>query len=66
MTYLALAKGPEIHAHADQVINARVRALIQQQRRQTADWVDDKTGLDATMHGSARKQPRDRIFPGET
>ena len=65
MTYFALAKGPEIHAHAHEVIYARVRALVQQQRGQTADGVDDEAGLDAAMHASAR-EPRERIFPGET
>lgn len=65
MTYLALTKSPEIHAHPDQVVNAWVRALIQQQRGQTADRVDNQTGLDAAMHGSAG-EPRERVFPGET
>lgn len=65
MAYLALAKSPEIHAHANEVINARVRALIEQQRGQTADWINDETGLDAAMHGGAG-EPGKRVLPGKT
>ena len=65
ITDLALTKSPEIHSHADEIINARVRALVQQQRGETADGVDDKTRLDAAMHGSSRK-PGERVFPCET
>ncbi|MCJ1471027.1 hypothetical protein MMC07_009675 [Pseudocyphellaria aurata] len=65
MAHLALAKGPEIYAHANEVINARICALVEQQRGQTADWVDDETGLDATMHGGVG-EPGKWILPGET
>ena len=47
---LALAKTPEVNAHPDDVIEPRIRALVQQQRRQAAQGVDEQSGFDAPMH----------------
>lgn len=63
---LALAVGPEIHAHANQVVHPRVRALVQQQCAEAGQRVDGQPGLDAPMHGRFReREQRDRPFPGE-
>ncbi len=64
-TYLPFAKRPEIHPQADQVIDPRIGALIQQQRHQAADGIYDQPGLDAPVHGAAGDE-RQRPFPGET
>ena len=49
--HLAFAETPEIHAHADDVVQPRVRALVQQQRCQAAQRVDEQSGFDAAVHG---------------
>lgn len=51
--HLPLAKRPEIRPHADQIVDARVRALVQQQRRQRAERVDDEAGFHAAVHHAA-------------
>ncbi len=48
--HFALAETPEVNAHADYIVEPRVRALVQQQRRQAAQWVDEQAGFDAAMH----------------
>lgn len=61
---LAFAEAPKVHAHADDVIEPRVRALVQQQRGQAAQRVDEQPGFDAPVHrrqgrrGSARRSRR--------
>lgn len=68
--HLALAKGPEVHAHADDVVEARVRALVQQQRRQAAQGVDEQSGFDAPVHrrqgrrGPGRRSRRGAVGAG--
>ena len=47
---LAFAETPEVNAHADYIIDAGVRALVQQQRRQAAQWVDEQSGFYAPVH----------------
>ena len=52
-TYLALTKRPEIHAHAHQIVDGRIRGLIQQDGHQGAERVKGQPRLDAAMDGRA-------------
>lgn len=47
---LALGETPEINAHADDVVEPRVGALVQQQRGQAAQRVDEQSGFDTPVH----------------
>ena len=60
-----MAIGPEIDSHAYQVIDGRVRALIQQDGGKGADRVDDQSRLDAPVD-RGRREPIQRPFPRET
>lgn len=62
--HLPLTKRPEIHPHAHQIIDARVRALVQQQRRQRAERVDDEAGFHAAVHHAAGDEGG-WVFPAE-
>lgn len=70
-THLALTVGPEIDTHPDEVVDPRVRPLVQQQRRQRTQRVHDQPRLDAPMHdrlgkpGGARQRYVERPFPSE-
>ena len=46
-------EGPEVHANPHQVIDARVRGLIQQQRRQCRKRIDDQPHLHGAVHDGA-------------
>lgn len=63
---LALAISPKIYPHPDQIIYPRIRALVQQQRTQTGQWVHSQPCLDAPMHACSRElEYRKGPFPGE-
>ncbi len=63
---LALAVRPEVDAHADQVVDARVRALVQQQRAQAGERVDGQPRLDTPVHGRLGEGEQGKgPFPGE-
>lgn len=49
-THLALTVGPEIDSHPHKVVDAWIRALVQEQRRQRTQWVYDQPRLDTPMH----------------
>lgn len=52
--HFPFAETPEVNAHAYYIIKSRIRALIQQQRCQTAQRVDEKAGFYAAMHRRQR------------
>lgn len=63
---LALAVSPEVDAHADEVVDARVGALVQQQGAQAGQGVDGQAGLDAAVHGGGGEgEERHGPLPGE-
>ena len=47
----AFAEGPEVDAHAEDVVDARVRGLVEEERRKGAEGVDEEAGFDAAVHG---------------
>ena len=49
--HLPLAEAPEVDAHADEVVQARVRGLVQEEGGEGAERVDEEPGLDAAVHG---------------
>jgi hypothetical protein len=61
---LALAVGPEVRNHADDVVQAGVGALVEKQGAERTDGVDDQAGLDGAVQSSAGEK-RERPFPGE-
>lgn len=46
-----LAEAPKVHAHADDVVETRVGALIKEQGGEGAEGVDEEAGFDAAVHG---------------
>lgn len=48
---LAFAEPPEVYPHADDVVESRVRALVEEQRGEGAEGVDEEAGFDAAVHG---------------
>lgn len=53
---LAFAETPEINAHADDVVEPGVGALVQQQRGQAAQRVHEQSGFDAPVHRRQRRR----------
>lgn len=49
--HLALAKSPEINGYAHEVVDARVRALVEEERGEGAEGVDDQAGFHAAVEG---------------
>ena len=49
--HLPFAESPEINPHTDDVVQSRIRALIQQQREESVERVDEQAGFDAAVHG---------------
>ena len=49
--HLPLAEAPEVNAHADDVVQSRVRGLVQEERGEGAERVDEESGFDAAVHG---------------
>lgn len=45
-TYLAFAVCPKVSKHADNVVQARVCALVDEESTQSADGVDDEACFD--------------------
>lgn len=63
---LALTEAPEIDAQADEVVDARVGALVEEQGGEGAQGVDGEAGLDAAVHGGfGEGEDREGPFPGE-
>ena len=48
-TYLALAVSPKVGDHADDVVESRVCALVDEKRTQRTQRVDDQTSLDGPV-----------------
>lgn len=48
--HLAFTEPPEIYPQPDQIVDARVGALVQQQGGECAQGVDGKSGFDAAVH----------------
>ena len=51
---LPLAEAPEVDGHADEVVQARVGGLVEQQRGEGAERVDEEAGFDAGVRGCER------------
>ena len=49
--HFPLAEAPEINPHADYVVDPRVGGLVQQERGEGAERVDEEAGFDAAVHG---------------
>lgn len=62
--YLALAVGPEVNGHADDVVDGGVGALVQQHGRQGRQRDDGQTGLEAAVDGRAGNKAQGPL-PGE-
>ena len=59
-THLAFTVRPKVRAHADDVVQAAVGALVDEQRTQRAQRVHDQPGLDAAVQprpGQQRERP---------
>lgn len=50
---LALAIGPEICHHADNVVQSRIGALVDQESTEGAEWVNDQAGFDGAVQTRA-------------
>lgn len=61
-TYLALAVRPKVSDHADDVVESRVCALVDEDRTQRTQWVDDQTSFDGPVQTATCKQ-RQRPLP---
>jgi hypothetical protein len=55
-TYLAFAVCPEVGAHANNVIQSGIRALIYQERDESAQRVDDETCFNRPVQAGAREE----------
>ena len=64
-THLSLRKSPKINPHSDQIIQSRIRALIQQQRREGRERIQHQPGLDAAMYRGAGDEA-EGPFPCQT
>lgn len=63
-THLAFAVGPEIDGHADEVVDARVGALVHEQGGEAAERVDDEADLDAAVEARVGERGEGPL-PGE-
>lgn len=52
-TYLAFAIRPKVRAHADDVVQASIGALVDQESDEGAKRVDDEAGLDGAVQTAA-------------
>lgn len=62
--YLAFAVGPEVHHHADDVVEASVCALVDQKSDERAERVDDEAGFDGAVEAGAGEEAEGPL-PGE-
>jgi hypothetical protein len=53
VAHLAFAVGPEVGHHADDVVESRVGALVDEESTQCAQWVHDQACLDGAVQSSA-------------
>jgi hypothetical protein len=63
-TYLAFAVRPKVRAHADDVVQAGVCALVDEECDEGAERVDDEAGLDGAVEAGACEEA-EGPFPGE-
>ena len=49
--HFPLAEAPKVHPHADEVVEPRVGALVEEQGGEGAEGVDEEAGFDAAVHG---------------
>lgn len=54
--YLAFTICPEVRNHADEVVQASVGALIDEQRNESAERVHDQAGFDGSMQSGAGEE----------
>lgn len=64
-TYLSLAIRPEVCTHANDVVQSRVGALVNQERAQSTQRVYYQAGLDGSVESGASEQ-RQRPFPSKS
>ena len=60
--HFAFAEAPEIHTHADDVVESRIGALIKQQRGERAERIDEQSSLDAPVHGRQQRHEFGRVW----
>lgn len=53
--HLPLAESPQVNGHADDVVEPGIGALVEQQRGEGGEGVNEQTGLDGSVH---RRQHR--------
>lgn len=63
--YLAFAVGPEVSHHADDVVKTGVGALVDEERDESADGVDNQASFDGSVEARAGKET-DGPLPGQT
>jgi len=62
---LSLTICPKVGNHANDVVQAGVGALVDQESAQCAEWIHDQAGLDGSVQTSAGEK-RQRPLPGKT